>query len=362
MKKFTKLFLTLALLLVGVGGANAEDGTNTPLLLLKNGAINTTDFDITPIAPSTLTADNLYAATFTSKGGYCNTFKYENLDVSEYEKAVIIFGEAIADADAWKINLPDGNFISLPIGITEYEVSLEGVDIYGDFTIFSWDHSGKSITISECYLVKSSEPVTPVDRWLVCDGAAQANNWDKQVGYSFSTPLEQGATYVVSADIKSIAGGDCTLWSTWEASENKNQWGGTNDVQYLATKTTTTTLTTYTWEFTASWANDKISFVFGTLDGKIYIDNVSCKKKDTDIELITNGDFSKNSTTSWSTAGSTSLSLEVVPSDPLATDKEALTAKIALAQLYNSYAYTDASFTDLTSAISDAETALREIK
>jgi hypothetical protein len=294
MRKITKLMLTLVLLAVGVGGANAEEGTKTPLLLLKNGAINTTDFDVTPIAPSTLTTDNLYAATFTSTNGNpSNTFKYENLDVSDYDKAVIKFGEPIADDGAWQINLPDDSFTALSAGISEYEVSLAGVDTYGDFTIFSWFHTGKSITISELYLYKSNQSATPVDRWLVCDGAAQANNWDKQVGYSLPTPLEQGATYIVSADIKSIAGGDCTLWSTWEASENKNQWGGTNDVQYLATKTTTTTLTTYTWEFTASWTNDKISFVFGTLDGKIYIDNVSCKKKNTDIELIVNGDFSK---------------------------------------------------------------------
>lgn len=69
MRKITKLMLTLALLVAGVGvnTLKAQDGIKTPLLLLKNGKINTTDFDITPIAPSTLTTDNLYAATFTSK-------------------------------------------------------------------------------------------------------------------------------------------------------------------------------------------------------------------------------------------------------------------------------------------------------
>ena len=52
------------------------------------------------------------------------------------------------------------------------------------------------------------------------------------------------------------------------------------------------------------------------------------------------------------------MALEEVPSDPLAGDKEVLSAKIARAQLYNGLAYTDASFGDLTSAISAAEEAL----
>ena len=93
MNKITRLLATAALLLGVVGGVNsvkaAKAGTKTPLLLLKNGEINTTDFDITPIAPSTLTKDNLYAATFTSKNQTQNLFQYKNLDVSHYDKAVI---------------------------------------------------------------------------------------------------------------------------------------------------------------------------------------------------------------------------------------------------------------------------------
>ena len=131
----------------------AEKGIKTPLLLLKDGEINTADFTVTPVTPSTLTTENLYGATFTTlKGSPCNTFQYKKLDVSKYDKAVIKFGEPIADADQWAINLPDGSHPSLSKGITEYEVDLTGVDTYDDFTVFSWWSSGKSITISEVYL------------------------------------------------------------------------------------------------------------------------------------------------------------------------------------------------------------------
>lgn len=195
------------------------------------------------------------------------------------------------------------------------------------------------------------------DYWIVCDGAAQANGWDKQAGYTLPTPLEVGGKYVLKADIKSANGGKCSLWSLWEASENKNQWGGTNDVQYLDEKTITTTLTTYTWEFTSTWTNDKISFVFGTLDGNIYFDNISLKKEGSDTELIANGNFSSE-LSGWSASGSTTVTRVEKPTDPLADEKANLSAKIDRARMYNALAYTDASFSALTGEITTADAAL----
>ncbi len=154
-----KKLLLLGIMLLGLGGVTsvkAQGGTKTPLLLLKNGAINTTNFDITPIGTSTLTEDNLYAATFTTtEKGFHNTFQYKNLDVSDYDKAVVKY--TIDDNSEWRINLPPkSTFPALPIGKDQvYEVDLRNVDTYEDFTVFSWDHSGKSITISEVYLYKN---------------------------------------------------------------------------------------------------------------------------------------------------------------------------------------------------------------
>lgn len=146
-------------MLLGLGGVSsvkAQGGTKTPLLLLKNGAINTKDFDITPIGTSTLTTDNLYAATFTSKAKTCNVFKIENLDVKNYDKAVIKY--SILDANEWRVNTPVTNY-ALPSGTDKtYEIDLSDVDTYGDFTVFSsyQNHAvGSSITISEVYLYKN---------------------------------------------------------------------------------------------------------------------------------------------------------------------------------------------------------------
>jgi len=151
MRKITKLLLTAMLLVAGVGTVNAE--VRTQLLLLKNGEINSTDFDITPVAPSTLTTENLYAATFTSTNNNpSNTFQYKKLDVSKYDKAVVKYTIEAGNGD-WNINLPSGGFTALPVGTDQtYEIDLSGVDTYEDFTVFSWWHTGKSITISEVYL------------------------------------------------------------------------------------------------------------------------------------------------------------------------------------------------------------------
>ena len=161
MKRFTKLFMTLAMLFgaVGMNTVMAQGGTKTPLLLLKNGEINSTDFDITPIAPSTLTTDNLYAATFTSKANTKNVFQYLNLDVRAYDKAVIKY--SILDANEWRVNTPTNHF-ALPSGTDQtYEIDLSNVDTYSDFTVFSsyTNHTvGSSITISEVYLYKAPAP------------------------------------------------------------------------------------------------------------------------------------------------------------------------------------------------------------
>ncbi|MBO5549942.1 MAG: endo-1,4-beta-xylanase [Prevotella sp.] len=127
---------------------------------------------------------------------------------------------------------------------------------------------------------------------LVFDnGEGGANSWDKQGIYTLTKPMEAGKTYVVKAKIKSTEGGDCALWPIWSTSDNKNQWGGSNDVQYLATYGTTTDFTEYAWEFTADFPHDQLQFVFGKLVGKIYFDDLSCMEKGTDVEMVENGSF-----------------------------------------------------------------------
>ena len=123
------------------------------------------------------------------------------------------------------------------------------------------------------------------------NGEGKANSWDSQAIYALPTPMVKGKTYVVKVKVKSDEGGDLALWPIWEASPNKNQWGGSNDVQYLATYTVGTDFTEYSWEFDAAFSHDKLQFVFGKLKGKIAFDDLSIKEKGSEVEMAENGSF-----------------------------------------------------------------------
>lgn len=53
--------------------------------------------------------------------------------------------------------------------------------------------------------------------------------------YTLPKALEKGAKYTLTMKMRTSA--DCAelgFWPIWNASANKNQWGGSDDVQYLA--------------------------------------------------------------------------------------------------------------------------------
>ena len=143
----------------------------------------------------------------------------------------------------------------------------------------------------------SQQPV----KWLVYDnGEAGANSWDKQAIVTLSTPMEAGKTYVFSAQIKADEGGDIQAVPIWTTSPNLNQWGGSNDVQYLAVFKLGNSFTTCTWEFQAAFPIDKVQFFMGKIPGKIYFDDVTCKEKGSDSEMVPNGTFDGADISAWS--------------------------------------------------------------
>ena len=254
-----KLLLScIALLTIFGGGANSAkaDEVKHPMLLLKNGAINTTDFDITPISPSTLSTDNLYAATFTSIHKTSNLFQYQNLDVSAYDKIVIRY--TITDANEWRVNTPTGHY-ALPSGTDKtYEIDLSGVDNYEDFTVFSsfQNHTeGSSITISEVYFVKSEKPQqesklvyeydysdkTAYEFYTmtlpeIVNGVLTVNNdtekgaWEVQYFVGDGVPTKFGNKYIIRATIKGSTAGSLTCnFGDWGEAISKrldftNEW------------------------------------------------------------------------------------------------------------------------------------------
>ena len=136
-------------------------------------------------------------------------------------------------------------------------------------------------------------------------GEAGVNKWDKQISYVLPKALVKGQSYVMSVKVKASDGGTFAAWPIWEASDNKNQWGGSNDVQYMADYDITNDYSTLTWEFTANFPIDKLQFVFGNVGGTISCDDFKLTKAGSDENLIENGDFAEKSASGWKPSGCT---------------------------------------------------------
>lgn len=138
---------------------------------------------------------------------------------------------------------------------------------------------------------------------VVNNGTAGANSWDKQCNTMLNASMTVGKTYIVKAQIKADNPGECALWPIWTTSPNKNQWGGSTDVQYLAAVNLKSEFDEYTWKFTANYAIDKIQFAFGLIGGKVYFDEVSCVEEGTTTEMVINGDFESDDLSKWEVIG-----------------------------------------------------------
>ena len=162
-------------------------------------------------------------------------------------------------------------------------------------------------------------------------GEPGANQWDKQISYVLPKALVKGQSYVMSVKVKASDGGTFAAWPIWEASDNKNQWGGSNDVQYMADYDITNDYSTLTWEFTANFPIDKLQFVFGNVGGTISCDDFKLTKAGSDENLIENGDFAKESAHGWTPTGCT---IKVASA----------AAAVEVEQLVNEQTYTDGPF------------------
>ena len=162
-------------------------------------------------------------------------------------------------------------------------------------------------------------------------GEAGANKWDKQISYVLPKALVKGQSYVMTVKVKASDGGTFAAWPIWEASDNKNEWGGSNDVQYLADYDITNDYSTLTWEFTANFPIDKLQFVFGNVGGTISCDDFKLTKAGSDENLIENGDFAKESARGWNPTGCT---IKVASA----------AAAVEVEQLVHEQTYTDGPF------------------
>lgn len=146
-------------------------------------------------------------------------------------------------------------------------------------------------------------PVENRNYFIRYESTVGENLWDRQAVYTLPKALEKDAKYTLTMKVRTSA--DCAelaFWPIWNASDHKNQWGGSDDVQYLAAYSVEAgDWKTLTWNFTANFTLDTFQFVFGKYGGTLDIDDMVLVKEGTSENLIANADFSARNIQGWST-------------------------------------------------------------
>ena len=146
-------------------------------------------------------------------------------------------------------------------------------------------------------------PVENRNYFIRYESTVGENLWDRQAVYTLPKALEKDAKYTLTMKVRTSA--DCAelaFWPIWNASDHKNQWGGSDDVQYLAAYSVEAgDWKTLTWDFTANFTLDTFQFVFGKYGGTLDIDDMVLVKEGTSENLIANADFSAKHFQGWST-------------------------------------------------------------
>jgi len=132
--------------------------------------------------------------------------------------------------------------------------------------------------------------------------SAGSNQWDKEAICKLAIPMEKGKTYIIRATMWGDNEGDCAVWPRWDASTNRDQWGNSADIEYLATNTVTKSPQELTWKCSgAKFTHDVLIFAIGKMGaGNVYFDDVSCMEEGGTTEMIANGNFESDEISNWS--------------------------------------------------------------
>ena len=191
-------------------------------------------------------------------------------------------GQDIENGAVWDIQYSSekGGFSIKNIGTDKYLKDASPAK-YNDATYFTL-----------CTLISSDYDLSANHVLNVTNSTAGTNVWDRSATYTLPSSMEAGKTYVIQADIKAVNGGAVQLCYK------------------------VASVTRVIWEFTPEAYDpedlyNQVEFQFGRIEGEIYIDNFSCKEKESGDELVANGDFEiPNSVDGWTIPGWTGQSIQ----------------------------------------------------
>jgi len=137
---------------------------------------------------------------------------------------------------------------------------------------------------------------------------AQTNAWDWQIRYPLPTALEEGKTYTIEMVAKAGAAVDIQPIAADNDSENKDEWGGSADIQYLSARITTD-WSTVSFETNGNYPYDYLYFNIGKVNGDFMISNLKITEKSSGTVILDNN---MNNNSTW-TKTQSALVLATVP-------------------------------------------------
>ena len=333
-------FCLLAFMMLLTAESNATEVEDYTIDWSKQTAFNFWASD--EVKPHlSVTADGLQAENTTAMENYL--FQYQgasNLGLTkgkDYTLKIVMKGSAEG-----KMHLAIGEWsnqaqsdITFSTEEKAYEVpftaSADGGFVLCQSGAFVGTTTIKSITITH------EEGTFDGNMYIEYTGKGGENAWDQQAFYDLPVALEKDATYTMSMKVKASENyDDLAFWPIWNASENKNEWGGSNDVQYLASQKVTTDWTTISWTFTATFPHDRLQFCFGKFAGTIDFDDLVLTKEGSTENLIGNGDFATSSLRGWnSNYNGPTFAIVKVPASTTAIKSITAQAKKGRQQAYN---------------------------
>lgn len=116
----------------------------------------------------------------------------------------------------------------------------------------------------------------------------KANPWDWELSYNLKKPLVKGTEYTIKMRTKATTDCELLFWP-----------GDGKNTQYLPALKAGKDWAETSVTFTANYNLTILRMCFGKYGGELYIDDVSLKAKDSDENLVDNGDFKEEDVASW---------------------------------------------------------------
>lgn len=288
---------------------NKASKTEATLFSLTDGSFNPSIWET---GQYTYNASTGVGTLYTGQYGFGGWKSDGGFDVSDYESMTITLAEAPTEEVAFRI-FDVNNYHTTPAkdvtfsGKTSITVDISTIDKIYIAGFWSYGNTGgnfvnhpikiKSVTLTKMAVEDSGyEPNVTPGAIEVTTSEAKDNSWDSQVRYKLPKAMTKGHQYTIIMTAKASSRFDIQAVAVWDASSNKDEWGGSADVQYLG-GTVTTSWRAIAFETNGNFAYDYLFLNIGKLGGWMQISNIKIIDKSTGATL---SDDNMTSTAAWS--------------------------------------------------------------